>query len=69
MAKRPAPDRHVTREEFEAMRRTLDECCRNIELQFKRTAAIQAELDRIRRAWQRAAALDASPSPMTEPNG
>ena len=35
------------------MRRTLDECCRNIDLQFKRTAAIQAELDRIRIAWQK----------------
>lgn len=34
------------------MRRTLDECCRNIDVQFKRTAEIQAELDHIRLAWQ-----------------
>ena len=40
----------------DAVRRLDDavaQCCRDIEIQFKRTAQIQQELDEIRSAWTR----------------
>lgn len=47
--RRSRPD--VTREEFVALERKMDECVQNLDVQFKRIAQIQAELDRIRAAW------------------
>jgi hypothetical protein len=41
----------VSREEFIDLVNAVDECSRNMELQFKRIAQIQAELDHIRAAW------------------
>lgn len=43
----------VTRREFEAVVRAVEDCSRALQLQFTRIAQIQAELDRIRSAWQR----------------
>jgi uncharacterized protein YukE len=51
-AKRRPAD-HVTRREFTALAGKVEECANNLEVQFKRIAQIQAELDRIRAAWAR----------------
>ena len=48
-----APGRRViTREEFDRMAAVIDECCAKLDLQFKRIAQIQAELDHARAAWK-----------------
>ena len=44
-------DNGVTRREFIALVRVVEECTRTLELQFLRIAQIQAELDHIRTAW------------------
>jgi hypothetical protein len=41
----------VTRREFSALVRAVEDCTRNMDLQFTRIAQIQAELDHIRAAW------------------
>ena len=43
----------VTRQEFEALGRRVDECARNLELQFTRIAQIQADLDHLRPAAEK----------------
>jgi BMFP domain-containing protein YqiC len=43
--------RPVSRAEFDELRQVLDQCRRDIEIQFKRIAQMQAEFDQIRRAW------------------
>jgi hypothetical protein len=39
------------RRAFDEMRHTVDECSRNLNIQFQRIAELQAELDSIRGAW------------------
>jgi hypothetical protein len=41
------PSGGVTREEFDALRKRVDDCCTNLEVQFKRIAQIQAEIDQV----------------------
>jgi len=41
----------VTREQFQRLTSVVEECCAKLDLQFKRIAQIQAELDHIRAAW------------------
>ncbi|HYT74108.1 MAG TPA: hypothetical protein VEL79_05120 [Vicinamibacterales bacterium] len=43
----------MSRDEFESLRRALDDCCKSLDIQFRRIAQIQAELDEIRGAWMR----------------
>jgi hypothetical protein len=38
----------VSRAEFQQLRETVDECCHLLDVQFKRIAQIQAELDHIK---------------------
>jgi hypothetical protein len=42
------------RDEVRGQRATIDQCCRDIEMQFTRIAQMQAELDEVRQAWARA---------------
>jgi hypothetical protein len=53
MAIRPRPARltPVTQKDLDALRSTVDQCCADLAIQFKRIAQIQAELDDVRRAW------------------
>jgi hypothetical protein len=54
MTKRRAPVRPpVSRAEFDRLTAIVEKCSEQMELQFKRTAQIQAELDHIRTAWNR----------------
>ena len=48
--KRPQ-EKGVTRREFDALARCVEDCIRTLELQFTRIAQLQAELDHIRVAW------------------
>jgi len=50
--KRPS-DNGITRREFAALARTVEDCSRDLRLQFTRIAQIQAELDQIRTAWSK----------------
>jgi len=45
--------RAVTRREFDALAATVRVCCRDLQVQFTRTAQVQAELDRIKTARTR----------------
>ena len=45
--------RAVTRREFDALAAVVRDCCRDIQVQFTRTAQVQAEVDHIRTAWSR----------------
>ena len=60
MARKKAPARSIasgrpiTRAEFDRMATLVDECCHNLDVQFKRFADMQAELDRIKSAWTKA---------------
>jgi hypothetical protein len=45
----------VTRAEFRRLENTLEECCRQLDVQFQRIAQIQAEMDQIRLAWSKIA--------------
>jgi hypothetical protein len=47
------PEEYITRREFDQFVRRIDDYGRDLELQFKRIAQIQAELDHIRAAWSR----------------
>lgn len=62
-----APSRPVTRQEFEGIVSTLDDCCTKLDLQFKRIAQIQAELDHIRGAWRTASTLERRKATRVEP--
>jgi hypothetical protein len=55
MPTRTAANRHdgVTRQEFEALLHRVEECARNLELQFTRIAQIQRELDHLRMAAEK----------------
>jgi hypothetical protein len=53
----------VSREEFSELARFVDDIGRNLELQFKRIAQIQAELDIIRAAWTKAPSSRRRPRP------
>ena len=44
-------DNGVTRREFTDLMHQVEECSRNLDLQFTRIAQIQAELDHLRTAW------------------
>lgn len=52
----------VTREEFSALQRKMEECMRSLDLQFKRIAQIQAELDHIRMARTEASSKKSAPA-------
>jgi len=41
----------VNRAEFDALRQTVKQCCDSLDIQFKRIAQLQAELDHVRAAW------------------
>lgn len=59
-AKTPPADRGnhgaVTREEFAALVERVEQNSRDLQLQFRRIAQIQAELDRIAVAWTKRSA-------------
>jgi hypothetical protein len=49
MARKPRRTRGaVTRREFDALAATVRQCCRDLEVQFTRTAQVQAELDHVK---------------------
>ena len=49
------PANAVTRSEFRRLENTLEECCRQLDVQFRRIAQMQAEMDQIRVAWTKIA--------------
>jgi len=44
----------VTRAEFDALVRLVQDCCQRLDVQFHRTAQLQAEVDQVRAAWTQA---------------
>jgi hypothetical protein len=49
MARKPRrSSRAVTRREFDALAEIVRDCCRDIQMQFTRTAQVQAEVDHIK---------------------
>jgi len=44
---RSEPRQPITRDEFESVRTTLADCCRQLEVQFKRMATMHAEIDHL----------------------
>ena len=45
------PAARCVRKEFEALRQRMDDCRRDLDVEFTRIAQIQAELDQVRKAW------------------
>jgi hypothetical protein len=55
MVKHTSRRRHtgISREELHALTAALDRCRRDLDIQFKRTAQVQAELEALQRAFKK----------------